>query len=469
MWKGIPGTVGVLVAAGLCLAQPASSSGPAVQLGRPVIRSDPDPGERTQACARLGRPIALGTGSPAGETGSPGITPVSWTQPGPTAETEETPLAPVVRGQGPDPFVHPLDCGPCAWFGVDYLLWWIKSGPVAAPLVTTGTVPPPAILGPTEPTVLSPSSLNYGPVSGIRIDGGWWFDPGHLLGIDMSAFLLSQVSETRTFLSNPAGAPILGRPFIDTAGTPLTYLVSVPFVATGGVSFHSTSQLGGAEVNLLGGVLQDQLLSFTTLGGVRFLNLNESLQIKQFSQILNAVDFGSTMLLPGSAVSVVDSFRTSNQFYGGQIGGRLQSQLGLWTLGLDAKLAMGATVQNIRIAGGTGIQTAMGTAQSLPGGLLALPTNIGGYTSSAFSLVPEFGLNVGLRLGCVELQVGYTFLYWTNVVRPGAEIDPVINPNQLPASPTYGTPTGGINRPAVLFRNDDFWAQGFNFTVKISF
>jgi hypothetical protein len=40
-------------------------------------------------------------------------------------------------------------------------------------------------------------------------------------------------------------------------------------------------------------------------------------------------------------------------------------------------------------------------------------------------------------------NVGYDFLFWNDVVRPGSQIDPVVNPNLLP--PTI---PGGPNRPA---------------------
>jgi len=304
----------------------------------------------------------------------------------------------------------------------------------------------------------------------VRLDGGWWFDSAHLLGMDLGGFVLSQVGTTRSYVSDVNGSPILGRPFIDTGGTAQTYLVSFPGFATGGVNLSSTSQLSGGEINLLAGVLHDQILSFTALGGFRFLNLYENMQIQQFSQASNPLTFNNITLFPGSQVFVNDSFRTSNQFYGGQIGGRLQSQLGLWTFGLDAKLGMGATVQTIKINGSTVVRDSQGDTLALPGGLLALPSNMGSFTSSAFSLVPEVGLNVGVKLGQnVELRIGYSFLYWTNVVRPPGQLDPVVNPNLLPASPLYAPGTGGLNRPGVLFHNEDFWAQGFNFTIVISF
>ena len=64
--------------------------------------------------------------------------------------------------------------------------------------------------------------------------------------------------------------------------------------------------------------------------------------------------------------------------------------------------------------------------------------------------------------------VGYNFLYWSNVIRPGDQIDTVIDVNRVPrfVPPGVIVPDAGVQRPAVLFRETDFWAQGINFGVQ---
>ena len=45
----------------------------------------------------------------------------------------------------------------------------------------------------------------------------------------------------------------------------------------------------------------------------------------------------------------------------------------------------------------------------------------------------ELGLNIGYQLTPnIQLIGGYTWLYWTHVVRPGTEIDPVLDMNRIP-------------------------------------
>jgi hypothetical protein len=65
-------------------------------------------------------------------------------------------------------------------------------------------------------------------------------------------------------------------------------------------------------------------------------------------------------------------------------------------------------------------------------------------------------------------HVGYNFLYWSRVVRPGNQIDRVINVSQLPTSQGPGTVTSPF-RPVFAFPGTDFWALGVNIGLEIGF
>ena len=92
-------------------------------------------------------------------------------------------------------------------------------------------------------------------------------------------------------------------------------------------------------------------------------------------------------------------------------------------------------------------------------GLLAQSTNSGRFTRDMFSVVPEIGVNVGYQItDNLTAYVGYNFLYWTNVARPGDQIDRTINISQL-----SGGNLAGPARPVFTPRATDFWAQGVNF------
>jgi hypothetical protein len=54
------------------------------------------------------------------------------------------------------------------------------------------------------------------------------------------------------------------------------------------------------------------------------------------------------------------------------------------------------------------------------------------------------------------VTVGYNFLYWSRVARPGEQIDLDVNPDLLPPEEQFA----GATRPRFEFRDTDFWAQG---------
>jgi hypothetical protein len=164
--------------------------------------------------------------------------------------------------------------------------------------------------------------------------------------------------------------------------------------------------------------------------------------------------------------TLTDSFRTNNQFYGGQLGTVIEWRMGRWSVDLRGKVALGATRESARISGSE-VDTNLGTGQQVQfaSGLLALPTNSGHFSRDAFTVVPEAGLNVGYQVtDHMRLFVGYTLLYWSRVARPGQQIDTTLNTTQL-----SGGQLVGPARPAFAFHGTDFWAQGVNFGLELRY
>ena len=97
--------------------------------------------------------------------------------------------------------------------------------------------------------------------------------------------------------------------------------------------------------------------------------------------------------------------------------------------------------------------------------MLAQGTNIGTFTSNNFALIPQFDFTLGYDLTCrLRATVGYTFMYWTRVARPGDQIDTSVNLSQLGPNGLVGAP-----RPAVTGTTSDFWAQGLNVGLAYRF
>jgi hypothetical protein len=187
------------------------------------------------------------------------------------------------------------------------------------------------------------------------------------------------------------------------------------------------------------------------------LNLSEGIGIAEDLSI---------PLVGGGALRILEqeSFNTRNQFNGMQVG--LQGERRLWNrawLGWSTKLAMGVTHQIINIDGSTTFTAAPIGTITQPGALLATPTNMGRFTSNRFGVVPEIGVKIGYDItDNLRVFAGYDFLFWSNVVRPGEQIDLNVSPSYRPTilGPGVG---GGPRVPAVLFNTNSYWAQGVSF------
>ena len=118
------------------------------------------------------------------------------------------------------------------------------------------------------------------------------------------------------------------------------------------------------------------------------------------------------------------------------------------------------------IAGSTSV-TNGGTTNGFNGGLLAQQTNIGSYERKHFTMIPELGLTLGVRLtNWLQATVGYSLLYYPGVVRAGDQISRDLNPNLFPLSPN---PPTGAARPAFSYVQSDYWAQGLSLGGELRF
>ncbi len=113
---------------------------------------------------------------------------------------------------------------------------------------------------------------------------------------------------------------------------------------------------------------------------------------------------------------------------------------------------MGDVNQTASIAGS---QNVAGTGAN-SGVFANSSTNAGNYSRNMFAFVPEGTLKIGVDVtDRLRLFVGYDILYLSNAVRAGDAIDTAINTNYQVGGAPSGTP-----RPAFVFRNSTFTAQG---------
>ncbi len=388
------------------------------------------------------------------------------------------PEGPVFVSEGEPLFGHPFGFygargphGPTGRFRANFeFLFWTIADDTAPPLVSTSPQFAAGILGP-DTTVTFGDDIGFSSFRGGRVSLGYWFSPSEQFGMEGSFFILNQ--QKRVHVDGSAGDPLYARPFYNAlTNQEDSELVSAlnPLTGTNGLSgsvqVENVARLLGADLNFRG-----NLLSCTTkrcnswhvdgIAGFRYLRLDESLTITENLQVQDLPpDLANRGLPAGGTIYLQDRFAALNNFYGAQIGLLTELRIKRWFVNLTGKIAFGATQQQVSISGTTTFGIPGAPSQTYPAGLLAQGTNSGTHYRTVFSIAPEFGVNLGYQLtDHCRLYVGYDILVWTNVARPGRQIDRNVNPSQLPTVNGPGQLVGAP-RPAYVNQDSTFWAQG---------
>jgi hypothetical protein len=241
---------------------------------------------------------------------------------------------------------------------------------------------------------------------------------------------------------------------------------------TGSVNINSTSQLWGYEANGLWNISSGPRLGVSLIGGFRSARLTEQMQIDESVRNLpggGALTLGGASVSPFDSVSTYDSFAAKNTFYGAQLGIRTHWEENRWSVDLTAKVALGVSNEVMNIAGASALQDVVGnTISTIPGGVFAQPTNMGHHETNNFAVLPEGMANLTYAVtNCTFLRAGYSVFYWSNVIRPGNQIDRTINPGLIPTDSLFGT--AGPSRPSYLAQTGSFLAQGFNLGIEFRY
>lgn len=349
---------------------------------------------------------------------------------------------------------------PFFWIGAEGLVWWMQNQPLSVPLLTTG----PASQGGNAGNLGAPgtvslnSPLNLGAAVGLRVFAGGWLNSCQTIGMDGSIFFLQQLSAGFGAVDRSGtGQFVINEP---VAGAPFSTQVSSPGIETGSANVNATSNFGGGDINALFNLYRAANWNLTLLGGFRYLQLDENLDILANSNLFVTTvytdNFGNVLANapPGSSVSVYDHFGTRNEFYGGQLGVRFNGLMNRWVLNGAVKVALGDTHEVVNINGNTTVFPINGTPVPLAGGNYATLQS-GSYAVDRFAVAPEVQLGVGYQFTpCTRAMIGYNFLLLSNVLRPGNQIDN-----------TYD----GVVHPDVPLTSSSFWAQGLTFSLQFNF
>src|SRR5262249_494853 len=123
------------------------------------------------------------------------------------------------------------------WVRGEYLLWWIRNGPINTPLVTTGS-PQDAVPGALDQggtrVLLGDKPVRFGAFSGIRLTAGIDLSCG--LDLEAGYFGLERRSVGSAAVSDENGNPLIARPVFNNQGpAENAYLYALPGTATGSV------------------------------------------------------------------------------------------------------------------------------------------------------------------------------------------------------------------------------------------
>lgn len=356
------------------------------------------------------------------------------------------------------------------WVRGEFLLWWVDDFSTP-PLITAspvGTAREQAgVLGePGTAVLLGGSDLSDSVRPGGRIHLGYWLDNCQRWGVQASYFGLAQ--KTSSFGAGSPNDPLLARPFVNVEPGfegPDAELIAFPDLFDGNIQVHGETTLQGVEVLLRRSLCHDCNIRIDLLTGWRHFDLDEELSISD----TRTVTSGQTGLAIGTRLDELDRFATSNRFHGGQLGVVAEMRHCRWFAEGLLKLNLGNNHSEISIDGQavstTPVSSGDPEVSTTPAGLLAQQTNIGTTAHDEFTVVPELGLTLGWQLTrCWQATLGYSFIYWSQVARPGEQIDLDLNLSQL-------APDGltGNARPRAAPVFTDFWAQGLSFGLDCQF
>ena len=358
------------------------------------------------------------------------------------------------------------------WIRAESLIWWTKGMNTPALLVSSPAGTPQrdaGVLGVDGNQVLYGGEVFDDSRSGTRFRIGKWHDRCNWIGLEADFFFLN--SADADYRDCTIGNQIIGRPFTNSAAGPDAELIDFPGVVAGTVHIDAETSLWSISprlrVNLSCERFPDCLPTdpcgmggyrFDLLVGYRYLKLEDDLSFSE--QLMAATEQASRIPRFDNVtyIDLRDSFATSNEFHGADIGFAWEGYRGPWSLELMGRVGIGNTHHEVAIRGAT-TSSANGNSVTDSGGLLALDTNIGTYSRDEFGFLPEVNATLGYSISPrMRLLVGYTFLYWNNVARAGDQIDTTINTDFLPDVQA----TTGPNRPAFSFVDTSYWAQGLS-------
>jgi hypothetical protein len=346
------------------------------------------------------------------------------------------------------------------WVSMDSLLWFGQRRQVPALITTSasGVLPYLGDPGVTE-EFGGGDGLQTGLLTGYSLSGGWYLDECQKIGVGGRVFGIFQGSQSKTVTSD--GSTSVGIPFFDLSVADenahlVAFQTNVP-VSAGTVTARADLNMLGAEASgyFLLGRSSDHRVDLVS--GYTYNQLKDSTTL-----VSTTTDQFTGNLIPdGTVIDTNDLFENENIFNGAHIGmlsSVVHQRISLSTL---AKVAFGNMHQSASVRGFTD-QTFNGTT-TYPGGILTQQSNITDFSRNAFAFIPEMKVKMGYSLSeCLQLSVGYSFMYWSSVGMSGNQIDRTVDLTQS----LGGAPS---TRPAFSFADSGYWMHGVDLGLTMTY
>lgn len=349
-----------------------------------------------------------------------------------------------------------------AYARAEYLLWWNRGFHVPALATTSNNATEPVLGSAHTSVVIGDGYLGGKSHSDVRLTTGLWLVPNEILGIEGTMLGLGQTKDNQELSSS--GTPWLARPYVNMDLTPIapdTWPIAEPGVGSGSIAVNTSTELRTGDLMLRGNLAKQGDWRIDGLAGYRFLQLKEDLSIYQTSRLLVATpDYTA-----GTQFNFTDQILTKNTFHGAQIGFASRSNMNRMSLELTGKLAMGVSMAHSELSGNRATTDNTGATRTYSRGVLVQATNAGSLKENNFAVMPELGATLGLDVTeRLRATVGYTFLYISNVARPGDQLDLDISGLTI-----YDGTASATGRPRPDLRTSDFWTHGLNVGLEYSF
>jgi hypothetical protein len=371
---------------------------------------------------------------------------------------------------------------PSAYGGIEYLLWWVKDAPLSVPLVSTGpSSNDEGFLINSDSTILYGAPLapatggrdtqGFPGFSGGRLTLGYELDEAGSRAVEGRFFMLQgrsagfQAQGSSTTLGmGGMRIPVFNTvPYTPGSETDLTVSENglpafISGILAGKVAISNSLKFWGSDATAVFNLYRSAQWELSGLAGFRYLNLSENFDLTDSLAGLSGP-------FVGQSGTVADHFGTTNQFYGAAVGLRGSASWGPFSASMSARIALGPSREVLNVSGA--FQAVNFYASSGAQGIFAQPSNSGSHSANVFAVAPEIEIKFGYDITpAVRLTVGYDFLYYSSVVRPGSQLN-----RYLPKGQVFeqGGTLVSQTSPYPLFNKSAFFAQGLSVGVALRF